>query len=419
MKALFKEKKNFVLLAYPLAILLLVLSKYVPGFAEYVWGRGAYRAFRFVMASITGLLPFSLAEVILILIVPVFLFFLVRAIVRAVRARKEKKTLITLMRTLRNFLMAVGIILFAFVVGAGCNYHRDSIGVPLGLSVGNNNTEDLKEMCIELGKKAAAARKVLEVKYVPSEHDDSANTAASGSADSENAASGSTDSENAALGSKDLEYAGAGIVNAPFRSSYSNSERAQAAREAMKKLSEDVGVMSGAFPRPKSVFFSRVMSRFGISGVFFPWTVEANVNVDITDYTKGFVACHELSHIAGFMREDEANFIAFLACRVSGDDELTYSGYMFAFEMAINKLYKISKEDYYDVIREVGVTPGMNADSVEDSEYWDQFRGEALYEAGSTMNDTYLKLNSQEDGTKSYGRMLDLLMALYRKDGEI
>jgi len=405
MKALLKEKKNLVLLAYPLAILLLVLAKYVPGFAEYVWARGIYRAFRFVMASITGLLPFSLAEIIVILIVPAFLFFLVRAIIKAIRARKEKKTIITLMRTLRNFIMIVGIVLLVFMVGAGCNYHRDSISVPLGLSVGNNNTGDLKGMCIELGKKAAAARKVLEEKYALSEQDGAIEAAGPENSAVEAATSKSAASE--------------GLVNAPFRSSYSNSERAQAAREALKRLSEDVDVMSGAFPRPKSVFFSRVMSRFGISGVFFPWTIEANVNVDISDYTKGFVTCHELSHIAGFMREDEANFIAFLACRVSGDDELTYSGYMFAFEMAINKLYKISKEDYYDVLREVNVTPGMSADSVEDSEYWDQFRDDALYEAGSNMNDTYLKLNSQEDGTKSYGRMLDLLVALYRKDGEI
>ena len=30
------------------------------------------------------------------------------------------------------------------------------------------------------------------------------------------------------------------------------------------------------------------------------------------------------------------------------------------------------------------------------------------------MNDTYLKANAQEDGTKSYGRMVDLLLALRR-----
>jgi hypothetical protein len=31
------------------------------------------------------------------------------------------------------------------------------------------------------------------------------------------------------------------------------------------------------------------------------------------------------------------------------------------------------------------------------------------------MNDTYLKLNGQEDGVQSYGRMIDLLLAERRK----
>ena len=367
MKALLKEKKNFILLAYPLSLLLVILARCVPGFAEYVWARGVYRVFRFVIASVTGLLPFSLAEIVVILLIPALLFFLIRATVRAVKAREEKKALLTLMRTLRNFLIAVGLVWLVFTVTAGVNYSRESIGTALGLEIGPNNAEDLKEVCIQLAQKAAAAR---------------------------------TDDENRS-----------------FESKYSNRERAGAASDAMKKLAEDIDVLSGAFPRPKSVGFSRVMSMFDISGVFFPWTVEANVNVDTPDHTKGFVACHELSHVAGFMREDEANFIAYLACRNSDDDELRYSGYIFTFVMAYNKLYGFSKEACAEVA--AYLTPGMRADMVKNSEYWDRFREGALYEAGSNMNNTYLKLNGQEDGTKSYGRMLDLLMALYRRDGEV
>jgi hypothetical protein len=31
------------------------------------------------------------------------------------------------------------------------------------------------------------------------------------------------------------------------------------------------------------------------------------------------------------------------------------------------------------------------------------------------MNDSYLKANSQQDGVKSYGRMVDLLLAEYKQ----
>ncbi|MBR5367873.1 MAG: DUF3810 domain-containing protein [Lachnospiraceae bacterium] len=397
MKELLKEKKNFLLLAYPVAILLLVLARCVPGFAEYVWARGIYRCFRFVVASITGLLPFSLAEIIVILILPAFIFLLVRAVIRAVRAHKDRKALLTLMRTLRNFLMAVGFIWLAFTVAAGVNYSREGIGTALGLEVGANNIEDLKGMCIDLAQKAAAARTEVEDKRIRTWLDDPEDI-----------------KEQKRIPQEEYESI---IREGAFGSEHTNSERAQAAREAMKKLSDEVDVLWGAFPRPKSVLFSRFMSRFDISGIFFPWTIEANVNVDTPDHTKGFVACHELSHVAGFMREDEANFIAYLACRQSDDEELVYSGYIFAFSMAYNKLYGLSRESCAEVVPYVSA--GMAADMDANTEYWDQFKDGALYEAGSTMNNTYLKLNGQEDGTKSYGRMLDLMMALYRRDGEV
>ena len=32
------------------------------------------------------------------------------------------------------------------------------------------------------------------------------------------------------------------------------------------------------------------------------------------------------------------------------------------------------------------------------------------------INDTYLKLHGEEDGVQSYGRMVDLLLAVYRKN---
>ena len=34
------------------------------------------------------------------------------------------------------------------------------------------------------------------------------------------------------------------------------------------------------------------------------------------------------------------------------------------------------------------------------------------------MNDVYLKANAQEAGTKSYGRMVDLLLAMKREQGD-
>jgi hypothetical protein len=42
--------------------------------------------------------------------------------------------------------------------------------------------------------------------------------------------------------------------------------------------------------------------------------------------------------------------------------------------------------------------------------YWRDFEGPAA-EISETVNNTYLKANAQSDGTCSYGRMVDLLLA--------
>ena len=57
-------------------------------------------------------------------------------------------------------------------------------------------------------------------------------------------------------------------------------------------------------------------------------TMEANVNVDVPDYTP-FTMCHEMAHQRGFMREDEANY-RYLVGMSSDNVELMYSSTMYA-----------------------------------------------------------------------------------------
>ena len=72
--------------------------------------------------------------------------------------------------------------------------------------------------------------------------------------------------------------------------------------------------MEGFYPRPKKLAVSEVLSYQGLTGIYLPFTIEANYNGDMTAYNIPFTVCHELSHLRGFMEEREANFIAFLAC---------------------------------------------------------------------------------------------------------
>ena len=51
----------------------------------------------------------------------------------------------------------------------------------------------------------------------------------------------------------------------------------------------------------------------------------------------------------------------------------------------------------------------------ENNPYWNRYEGKVA-EVSNQMNDTYLKLNNQEEGVQSYGRAVDLMLAYYREE---
>ena len=54
----------------------------------------------------------------------------------------------------------------------------------------------------------------------------------------------------------------------------------------------------------------------------------------------------------------------------------------------------------------------MLTDLQAQSEYWKQFET-PVAAAASSINDSYLKINRQQEGVRSYGRVADLIIAYY------
>ena len=67
--------------------------------------------------------------------------------------------------------------------------------------------------------------------------------------------------------------------------------------------------LSGYYPQPKGLLFPAFLSVQNLSGIYSPFTIEANYNSAMVSYNLPFTICHELSHLRGFMQEEEANFI--------------------------------------------------------------------------------------------------------------
>ena len=356
---------KWLLLTWPVAGLVLLLAKHSEPFAEKVFARGVYRVFHTPVALLSGLLPFSIAEWILYSLIPAVLAMLLVWTVQLVR-RKGRRGQWVLQGAVRAIGL-LGLVFFLFVFGCGANYYRSTYAALSGLEVVPCTDEELSGLCMDLAEQANDLRSQL---------------------------SGCEDAR--------------GVFTLPC----SARELGERARAAMISMGERDPLFSCCYNRPKPVLWSRGMSRLGITGVFFPFTQEANVNVDAADYSIGAAMCHELSHMAGFMREDEANYLAWLACTRQDDPVLAYSGVMLALAYAGNALAKNDPQLYRAFYE--GLSEAVRRDQAADRDYWAQFEDTKTSEFGEKMNDTYLKANAQKTGTKSYGAMVDLLLAEYR-----
>lgn len=112
-------------------------------------------------------------------------------------------------------------------------------------------------------------------------------------------------------------------------------------KEGYHRISNEYPRMSGYFPNAKAMMGSDFMYQAGMLGIYFPFTMEANYNKYVsTVYTAQTIA-HELAHLKGYMYEDEANYMAYLACVASDDITVRYSGFLSVFEYVNFDVLKI------------------------------------------------------------------------------
>ena len=200
--------------------------------------------------------------------------------------------------------------------------------------------------------------------------------------------------------------------------------------EAMQQLGKNYPQLDGYYPRPKPMMFSDSMCQQYMCGYYFPFSMEANYNDVMYIMNKPASMCHELAHLRGYIYEDEANFIAYLACVESDDEVFQYAGYLSVLNYLINDLYKAMQTEpelYQAAVRSVkpvGIYQIVEEDNVfVTQEEWDRINGKALFdtetvdEVSDAFTDTSLKLNGVSDGMVSYSRVVKLLLQYYQQEG--
>lgn len=192
---------------------------------------------------------------------------------------------------------------------------------------------------------------------------------------------------------------------------------------ALHNLSDRYPQLQGYYPRPKPVFFSKLMTMQSTLGVYYAWTMEANYNRQITKVRYPVTICHELAHLHGVAREDEAGFISVIASLESGDSFFQYSAYLWIYDFLCYNLMDIPDEDgvIWQYVGEHSLTEKCyndDEDFIREEEQGEPFLGSYMVEdtigkASDIETDISLKLNGVEDGIASYDRMIALILQYY------
>ena len=191
------------------------------------------------------------------------------------------------------------------------------------------------------------------------------------------------------------------------------SDRAEVLRRSPELFAETekrYPCLAGPPLAAKGILCSRVMSLLDFSGFFFPFTAEANVNMDMPACDLAATVAHELSHQRGVAKEQEANFTAVLACLDYGEADYCYSACLMALTHLANALSDADRAAWEEIRENLGedVLRDLRARSL----YWRQF-DTPLQTASNTVYEGFLYSYDQTLGLKSYGACVDLLVNYY------
>ncbi len=358
-KKLLKAKYWFLLILF--SILVKWYSLY-PDRVELDYSQLTYPYIGFVMRSSLGWVPFSIGDflymVLILLIVIKTVRFLIKVFTRTINRAYFTRSL---QQLFFSFLTAYVI----FNIFWGLNYNRKGIGWQMGLnSLEKITKEDVSNVAVLLHKKLISV----------------ADTA--------------LNSKNASLNFNDMKR-----------------EADKAYRQAERKYPHfryrKISV--------KKSIYSYLLNYVGTQGYFNPFTGEAQINYQVPYSLKPFVVLHEMAHQLGYARENEANFVAYLAGKdYTGNKFLRYSVYMDIYLYAFNALQRTDSAMAIEQYNSLPVK--IKHDIQERRRYFKKYENK-IEPFLTFLYDGYLKANNQPEGMGSYGKVVDWLVLYAKKYG--
>lgn len=359
-KSLYRDPKIVILAILTVFIKLFSLQH---DWVERFYTYGIYPIIASIFRMLFGWIPFSIGDLIY-LAAALYLIWRIWTFIRTWRKKKERRLLLGLL--VISFVRLLLLIYVLFNVFWGLNYDRKGIAPQLDLEVKRYTTEDLKQLAT-----------LLQAKL---------NTCAS-----------QTDS----VSRQQLDQ---------------NRVLFQEGVSAYGQIKDQYPFLQYNYPSIKPSMYSYIGQYFGFTGYYNPFSGEAQLKTTVPVFLKPFIITHEIGHQLGYGKENEANFVGYLACRSCKNVDFRYSVY---FEMTLYVLSDLRSKDSMAVKQfRKNWHPRVQNDYRSYVNYLIETRN-PIEPIIMRFYDQFLKLNNQPMGKETYNEVVAWLVAYMKKYGEI
>ena len=193
------------------------------------------------------------------------------------------------------------------------------------------------------------------------------------------------------------------------------AQLAQEAFEAYNRLSEYPGGVHRPARqrlRAKTMLWTPLMSKVGVTGSMGPFFCEFTINGDELPYDYPATYMHELAHSLGITSEAEASFYAYQACAMSNVAGIRFSGYFSVLGYVLgNARSLLDEEKYKEAVQRI--RPEIIRLAQEDQAYWSEKYSPFIGHIQNWIYDLYLRGNRISSGRKNYSEVVGLLVSYH------
>ncbi len=319
-----------------------------PDLVERWFSLRAYPPIQRAATSVTNLVPVAVFDILLVAALAGLVVTLARGVRTALRARRAGP----LARVLAHVSAAAALGYLVFLVGWGFNYRRVPLAERVEVTRGSPSPADV----VALGLRAAGEMNRLH----KAAH---------------------------AIGWDTDEWR-----DAELRTAFANVQRS---------LADAPPAVPG---RLKQTLLGPYFRWSGVDGMINPFGLEVLANPDLLPFERPFVAAHEWAHLAGYAHEAEANFVGWLTA-LRADVPSQYSGWLYLYWQVSGE---VGQDDRVRLAEALVSGPRRDVDAIVTRLRRGQWP--MLQRAGWAVYDQYLKANRVDEGIRSYGEVVTLIL---------